>query len=102
MSLFDATFGQGSHEAQPPEVEGVYWVPFRVPWIPGGCELRCGGPPREYDDERGLKLTLSLFLSPLTRAPALAASSLAAWEGLARKTRGRFRTGSTRTRWSPC
>mgnify|MGYP005707852543 FL=1 len=50
MSLFDATFGQGSHEAQPPEVEGVYWVPFRVPWIPGGCELRCGGPPREYDD----------------------------------------------------
>ena len=63
MSLFDATFGQGSHEAQPPEVEGVYWVPFRVPWIPGGCELRCGSPPREDDDERDLKLTLSLSLS---------------------------------------
>ena len=63
MSLFDATFGQGSHEAQPPEVEGVYWVPFRVPWIPGGCELRCGGPPREDDDERGLKLTLFFSLS---------------------------------------
>lgn len=39
MSLFDATFGQESHDRRPPEIDDVYWVPFRVPWIPGGCEL---------------------------------------------------------------
>ena len=40
MSLFDATFGQESHDRRPPAIEDVFWVPFRVAWIPSGCELR--------------------------------------------------------------
>ena len=39
MSLFDATFTSKSHEFSPPELEDVFWIPFRVPWIPGGCDL---------------------------------------------------------------